>query len=82
MTQIELSEKFKSQMKKLKDEAIRSSVRKGLKDLLKDPTIGKSLRYSLKGLRSMGIGKYRLIYAIVGNMITVYAFVHRKKVYR
>lgn len=82
MTQIELSEKFKSQMKKLKDEAIRSSVRKGLKDLLKDSTIGKSLRYSLKGFRSMRIEKYRLIYAIEGDMITVYAFEHRKKVYR
>ena len=48
MTRIELSEKFKSQLKKLKDEKLRDSIEKMLKDLLEDPNIGKPLRYSFK----------------------------------
>ncbi|MCK4735202.1 MAG: hypothetical protein KAT65_22305 [Methanophagales archaeon] len=45
MTKIELSEKFKSQLRKVKDEAIRDSVEKTFKDLLEDPNIGKTLTY-------------------------------------
>jgi mRNA-degrading endonuclease RelE of RelBE toxin-antitoxin system len=66
MTRIELSEKFKSQLKKLKDEKLRDSIEKTLKDLLEDPNIGKPLRYSFKGFR----------------VVKVYAIKHRKKVYK
>ena len=79
---IELSEKFKSQLKKLKDEKIRDSIEKTLKDLLEDPNIGKPLRYSFKGFRAIRIEKYRLIYAIEGDVVKVYAIKHRKKVYK
>jgi len=82
MTKIELSEKFKSQLRKVKDEKLRDSVEKTLKDLLEDPNIGKPLRYSFKGFRVMRIGKYRLIYAIEGDEVKVYAIKHRKKVYK
>ena len=82
MTKIELSEKFKSQLRKLKDEKLRDSIEKALKDLLEDPNIGKPLRYSFKGFRAMRIGKYRLIYAIDGDVVKVYAIKHRKKVYK
>ncbi|MHC1566641.1 MAG: type II toxin-antitoxin system RelE family toxin [Methanosarcinales archaeon] len=82
MSQIELSEKFKNQIKKIKDETVRDRVRKELKNLLKDPDTGKPLRYSFKGFRSIRIGKYRLLYAIDGDVIRVYAFEHRKDVYR
>ena len=60
MPQIELSEKFKNQIKKIKDETVLDRVRKELKNLLKDLDTGKPLRYSLKGFRSIRIGKYRL----------------------
>lgn len=82
MTRIELSEKFKSQLKKLKDEKLRDSIEKTLKDLLKDPNIGKPLRYSFKGFRAIRIGKHRLLYAIEGDVVKVYAIKHRKKVYK
>ena len=82
MTQIELSEKFKNQIKKIKDEAVMDRVKKEFKALLKDPTLGKPLRYSLKGFRSIRIGKYRLIYALEGDVIRVYSFEHRKGVYK
>jgi mRNA-degrading endonuclease RelE of RelBE toxin-antitoxin system len=55
MTRIELSEKFKNQIKKVKDEAVMDRIKKEFKALLKDPTLGKPLRYSLKGFRSIRI---------------------------
>lgn len=82
MTRIELSEKFKNQIKKIKDETVIDRVKKESKALLKDPTLGKPLRYSLKGFRSVRIGKYRLIYAIDGDVVKIYAFEHRKGVYK
>ena len=82
MTRIELSEKFKNQIKKVKDEAVMDRLKKEFKALLKDPTLGKPLRYSLKGFRSVRIGKYRLIYVIEGDVVKIYAFEHRKGVYK
>lgn len=82
MTRIELSEKFKNQIKKIKDEIVIDRVKREFKALLKDPTLGKPLRYSLKGFRSIRIGKYRLIYAIEGDVVKIYAFEHRKGVYK
>ncbi|NQE44635.1 hypothetical protein C5S31_01260, partial [ANME-1 cluster archaeon GoMg2] len=57
------------------------SLRKWLKDILSNPNMGKPLRYTLKGFRAIRIGKYRLIYAIEGDAVKVYAIEHRKKVY-
>jgi mRNA interferase RelE/StbE len=82
MTRIELSEKFKNQIRKVKDEAVMDRVKEEFKVLLKDPTLGKPLRYSLKGFRSIRIGKYRLIYALEGDVVRVYSFEHRKGVYK
>ena len=81
MTEIELSEKFKSQLTKLKAEEIRERVEDVLKEILSNPNTGKPLRYTLKGFRAIRIGKYRLIYAIEGDAVKVYAIEHRKKVY-
>jgi len=81
MTRIELSEKFENQIKKVKDEAVMDRPKKEFKALLKDPTLGKPLRYILKGFRSIRIGKYRLIYALDGDVVRVYSFEHRKGVY-
>jgi mRNA interferase RelE/StbE len=82
MTRIELSEKFKNQIKKVKDDTVMALVKKEFKALLKDPTLGKPLRYSLKGFRSIRIGKYRLIYALEEDVVRVYSFEHRKGVYK
>jgi len=51
MTRIELSEKFKNRIKKVKDEAVMDRVKKEFKALLKDPTLGKPLRYSIEGIQ-------------------------------
>jgi mRNA interferase RelE/StbE len=75
------SSKFKNKFEKL-DFGTRELIIKHLKQIKQNPEIGKPLRYSLKGFRLIRIGKYRLIYAIEKNLIKVYAFEHRKEVYR
>jgi len=82
MTRIELSEKFKNQIKKVKDESVMDMLKKEFKAMLKDPTLGKPLRYTLKEFRSIRIGKYRLIYALEGDVVRFYSFEHRKGVYK
>jgi len=53
-----------------------------LKDLLEDPFRFKPLRYPLRGLYSARIGNFRMVYEINGDVVTIYAFEHRRKVYR
>ncbi|MEA1943986.1 MAG: type II toxin-antitoxin system RelE/ParE family toxin [Euryarchaeota archaeon] len=69
---------FRNQIKKIKDDAVINRVKDEFKALLKDPTLGKPLRYSLKGFRSIRIGKYRLIYAILRDVVR-YTRLNREK---
>lgn len=43
---------------------------------------GKPLRQSLKGLRKLRVGDYRVIFQIAKKQITIYAIQHRSVVYR
>lgn len=52
-----------------------------LTSLMDDPYQGKPLRYELRGIRSIRIGKYRLTYEIIGEMVRLRSFRLRKKVY-
>ena len=81
MPEIIFSPKFKKIFEKL-DFENRERIIKHLKQIEQNPEIGKPLRYSLKGFRSIRIGKYRLLYAIEEDVIRVYAFEHRKGVYK
>jgi mRNA interferase RelE/StbE len=51
-------------------------------ELKKDPFIGKELKGQFEGLFSYRIGKYRIIYTIVGNTIIILRISHRKDVYK
>lgn len=42
---------------------------------------GKPLRYSLKGLRRLRVGNYRVVYQIKDNRVIILAIKHRKDVY-
>ncbi len=61
---------------------MRQELEKVVLKILNDPTKGKPLRYSFKGCRSEEVGKYRVIYEIVGNSVVFHYFEHRKNVYR
>jgi mRNA-degrading endonuclease RelE of RelBE toxin-antitoxin system len=50
--------------------------------LMVDPIgFGKPLRYSLKGLRRLRVGDYRVMYQVKGKTVTIVAIKHRKDVY-
>ena len=51
-------------------------------ELKKGPLIGKELKGQFEGLLSYRIGKYRVIYTIVGNTILILRISHRKDVYK
>ena len=51
-------------------------------NLLKtNPYAGKLLRGELKGIYSLRIGDYRVLYQIKGNVILLLVVGHRKRVY-
>lgn len=75
------TEKFSSQYIKL-DKVLKVRVDKAIEKILKNPELGKPLKYDLAGLRSERIGKFRIIYEIKGEVIIFYTFEHRKKAYR
>lgn len=65
------------------DPQIRQRVRKAIETLTGDPTRGKALHLSLKGLRSWRTGDYRIVYrASEGKLeILIVAIGHRREVY-
>lgn len=77
--------KVEDTLKKLakKDRVRFDQVLKKLKELEKDPAIGKPLRNVLKGKRRLHIGNYVLMYTIDENekLIRLLDFDHHDNVY-
>ncbi|HEC77287.1 MAG TPA: type II toxin-antitoxin system RelE/ParE family toxin [Thermoplasmatales archaeon] len=72
---------FKNDIKKLKDEKIKSNLKKIIEKIKQNPEIGKPLRYELSGLRSIRFSSFRIIYKIEGEIIILLKFGHRKRIY-
>lgn len=45
-------------------------------------TFGKPLRFSLKGLRSLRVGDFRVLYLMDGLTVRIVHIAHRTKVYK
>lgn len=60
---------------------LKRKVRSALDDILLDPTIGKTLRDELAGLRSCRVTRFRIIYRVAGNVIEVVAVGPRQTIY-
>ena len=73
------SEKFRKKVKKL-DKKNQIMILKKIKTLKNYPSAGKPLKSSSGRLRSLRIGKYRVIYRINGK-IFILVIGHRKDVY-
>ena len=67
---------------------ISSSDRKKIKAAIEEKLMiapeafGKPLRFSMKGLRSLRVGDYRVLYLIDGSIVRIVHIAHRTKVYR
>ena len=77
-----LSKKFDREFAKLEKNMKDRTVLK-LKTLVKNPMEGKALKGKLKGLWSLRIGKYRLIYRVneASRVVEVITIEHREVVY-
>jgi mRNA interferase RelE/StbE len=62
--------------------AIRSRIRKALELILDDPTVGKELREELSGLRSFPLGRYRIIYRIDKDVVSLVNLGPRSAIYQ
>lgn len=62
---------------------IKRKVKAALGDILEDPECGKALKDNLKGLKSLRVGRFRIIYrAAKKNVIEVVAFGPRAAIYK
>jgi mRNA interferase RelE/StbE len=61
--------------------SIKQKVRVALSQILENQLCGKPLRGELEGLRSFQVGKFRIIYRQVSNIIEVIAIGPRRSIY-
>ena len=73
--------KFERDVKKIKDKALKEKLQKQIDKIAENPSLGKPLRYGLKGEWSTYVKAYRLIYKVEGDKLILLRFEHRKEVY-
>ncbi len=76
------SKEFQKNLERLEKQVNKRIVR-SIEDLPQNPFLGKPLRGELKGLYSLRVGEYRVIYSIDEKRqeIILHAAKHRSKVY-
>lgn len=77
-----ITDEFRKEIKKVKDKTVQERIKKILSKISDNPSVGKPLRYTMKGLRSLRIPPFRLIYKIETDRIILISFKHRKEVYK
>jgi mRNA interferase RelE/StbE len=60
---------------------LKRRVRSALADVVEDPSIGKSLREDLAGLRSCRVGRFRIVYQVSDAAIEIIAVGPRRTIY-
>ena len=81
MVDVEHTQSFEKAIRKIKDKAFKDSVKKHINKITDNPEIGKPLRYSKKGERTVYVENYRIIYQYSGNKIFFVLLDHRDDVY-
>jgi mRNA-degrading endonuclease RelE of RelBE toxin-antitoxin system len=76
------TEEFKSDLRKIKDKKIQTRIKKLIQKIIDNPKVGKPLKYELFPLRSVRIPPFRILYELIGDVMILHKFEHRKKVYR
>ncbi len=61
---------------------LKRKVRSALRDIVDGPAIGKPLRDDLAGLRSCRVGRFRIVYRVVGALIEIVAVGPRRTIYQ
>ncbi len=81
MVNVVYTEKFEKEVKKL-DNSVKCRLFPKIEKIIKNPEIGKPLRYNLKGERTIYIKPFRIIYSFFEDTIYFLRCEHRKEVYK
>ena len=65
MVNISFSPDFENTVRKIKNEALKTKIKKQISKLIKNPETGKPMRFARKGTRELYIPPYRLSYAYI-----------------
>jgi mRNA-degrading endonuclease RelE of RelBE toxin-antitoxin system len=71
MVNIDFHPKFKQKFSKLKDSLFIEKVKKQIKKVIENPSIGKPMRNVRKGTREVYISPFRLSYAFIESENTL-----------
>jgi len=66
---------------KKKDRALFAGIQKQIEKILREPQIGKPLRYTLKNRRRVHVGSFVLVYEFHNNEMRFIDFDHHDKIY-
>jgi mRNA-degrading endonuclease RelE of RelBE toxin-antitoxin system len=78
---ITYTHEFRREIKKIRDKAMQTKVKKIVERIIDNPDIGKPLRYELAGLRSVRVPPFRILYELSGDYLIFHTFEHRDTVY-
>jgi len=77
MVNVEYGPLFEKNIKKIKDVALKEKVKKQIAKIVKNPGIGKPMRFSRKGTREVYIKPFRLSYLYHKNTIVFLELYHK-----
>jgi len=69
MLNISYSDNILKSISKIKDKTEKEKIKKQIIKIIKNPEIGKPMRYSRKGTRELYVGSYRLAYSYLKKEI-------------
>jgi len=81
ITEIVSTNKFEKSLKSVGDGKLKEHIKKQIEKIIRNPDVGKPLRHSMKGERTIYVKPFRIIYAVEGNKLTFLRFSHRGKAY-
>ncbi len=83
MYSIQYSEQARADIRKL-DPSVQPLIRKAIESKLAEApeAFGKPLRYSLRLLRALRVGDWRILYQLSGTAVFIVTIRHRKKGYK
>jgi len=81
MLNIQHSDSILKAISKIKNKSDKEKIKKQILKIIKNPEIGKPMRYARKGTRELHIGSYRLAYSYLKdeNKILLLDFYHKDK---
>jgi len=67
---------------KSEDYGLFAGVQRQIEKIIREPQIGKPLRYALKNRRRVHVGSFVLVYEFSGNELRFLDFDHHDKIYK